>query len=327
MTRIIQTVLFAVVALLNIDAFAYEYRQDDLIISNPWVYESGPDRRDAPVYMTIKNIGRYDDVLLSASTNIADRVELHGIQYENGVGYMRVIRNGMYIDAGRNTDLRADDYHLMLVHLKRPLNRGDEFYLKLSFKYAGTMTVRVVVETPRFYDRYYHYFYYFFDFDHRDRSRDNDWDRDRRNDDHRGRRGQDRDDHYSKDRKDQDHRDQGRPDRGPQGPGRDQGNQDHKGPGQIEQPRDNQQNRGPQGRGRDQGDQGHQGRGQIDQPRGDQPNRGSQGSGRDQGPGQIDQPRGDHQGGGQGQQGRGQSGKGQEQLPFEDQGKHKSKQD
>ena len=290
MTKIIQTVVFAAITLVSAVAFSYEYRQDDLIISNPWVYESGPDRRDAPVYMTIKNIGRYDDVLLSASTNIADRVELHGIRYENGVGYMRVIRNGMYIDAGRSTDLRVDDYHLMLVHLSRPLNRGDEFYLKLSFKYAGTMTVRVSVERPRFYDRYYHYFYYFFDFDHHDRSRDNDWDRDRRNDDHRGRRDNDRDDHRSKDRKDQDHRDQGRPDRGP---GRNQGDQGHQGRGQLEQPRDNQQNQRPQGRGRD---QDHQGRGQIDQPRGDH-------------------------------QGRGQGGKGQEQLPFEDQGKHKSKQD
>lgn len=318
MTKMIQTVVFAAVMLLSAVAFSYEYRQDDLIISNPWVYETAQNQREAPVYMSIKNLSRYDDILLSASTRIADRVELHGMQYEDGVGYMRPLRQGMYIDAGRNTVLRADRDHLMLVNLRRPLNRGDEFYLKLFFKYSGSVSVKVTVEAPRFYDKYYHYFYYFFDFDYRNRDRDRDWDRDHRDDDHRGRRDHDRDDHRFQDRGKQDHRDQGRPDRNQQAPRIDQGDQARPGPGQIEQPRKDQQVPEQESPRQNQSDQARPDRNQQ-APRIDQGDQARPGAG------QFEQPRREHQD--QGQQGRGQGGKGQEQLPFDDLGKNKSKHD
>lgn len=242
MKKMIQIGVFAVITLISSIAFSYEYRQEDLIIKNPWVYETASDQRDAPVYMSIRNLSRYDDVLLSASTQVADRVEFHSTDYRNGIPYMNVLSRGIYIDANSQTVLRSDGDHLMLINLRRQLNRGDAFYLRLNFRDAGSVSLRVTVESPRFYDKYYHYFYYLFNFDHhdRDRDRDRDWDRGHRDDDHRGRRDDDHDERHfhgktNKDQQDQgprgrdrqDHRhdqsDQGQPSQAP----RDQGQREH----------------------------------------------------------------------------------------------------
>ena len=96
-------------------------------------------------FLQLANKGKTDDALVSASSAIADRVELHMMSMEGDVMKMRAIDS---------IELKAEDSltmkpgqgpHLMLLGLKKPLKAGDKFPMTLNFRKAGTIEVSVEI--------------------------------------------------------------------------------------------------------------------------------------------------------------------------------------
>jgi copper(I)-binding protein len=98
-------------------------------------------------YMVIKNGGRVEDRLLRAEGDIADAIELHRSQMVDGVMRMEP-QEEIVIPANGKVDLKPGDYHVMLIGLKRDLNVGDKFSLKLVFESAGEVVIDVEVNEP-----------------------------------------------------------------------------------------------------------------------------------------------------------------------------------
>jgi len=96
------------------------------------------------VYLTIKG-GDAGDTLLSASTPVAPKAELHESYEENGVMKMRPIAS-LPVAAGKMVMLKPGGYHIMLVGLTKALTPGETFPLTLDFAKAGDITVTVQVE-------------------------------------------------------------------------------------------------------------------------------------------------------------------------------------
>ena len=91
----------------------------------------------ARVYMIIKNASGKSDRLLSASTQRADKVELHSA----GKGAAAfVVRNG------KELALYGDGPSLVLTGLKKPLHAYDDFKMTLVFEKAGPVAIDVMVE-------------------------------------------------------------------------------------------------------------------------------------------------------------------------------------
>ncbi|HEX3417160.1 MAG TPA: copper chaperone PCu(A)C, partial [Stellaceae bacterium] len=85
------------------------------------------------------------DRLVSASTPVAKKAELHTMSMQGMVMKMRPI-SGVDIPAGQAVSLKPGGEHIMLMGLNQPLREGQSFPLNLDFEKAGQRTVTVTVE-------------------------------------------------------------------------------------------------------------------------------------------------------------------------------------
>lgn len=130
--------------------FAHGVSKGDLLIDHPYAIPSLAGVANGSTYFRgIKNQGDKPDRLVSASTPVAERVELHRMATTGGVMRMREVP-GFDLPAGKTTNFRhGGELHMMLMNLKQVLKEGDRFDLTLNFERAGTLVVKVWVQTPR----------------------------------------------------------------------------------------------------------------------------------------------------------------------------------
>lgn len=102
--------------------------------------------QNGAVFMTLKNGGTSDDVLVGAKTDVATTVELHETKMdENDVMTMSPVPN-IPIPAGSSVTLKSGGLHVMLIEMQKELAVGDKISLTLTFEKAGPMTVEAEVK-------------------------------------------------------------------------------------------------------------------------------------------------------------------------------------
>ena len=143
--RQIAFVFTAAFALAVISANAGEYKAGSLDISDPWSRATPKGASVAAGYMTIKNTGSTPDRLISGSSDVGSRFEIHEMKMENGVAKMRPIKEGLEIKPGDTVELKPGSFHVMFVGLKKPLAAGDHINATLVFEKAGTVSVEYEV--------------------------------------------------------------------------------------------------------------------------------------------------------------------------------------
>jgi copper(I)-binding protein len=97
-------------------------------------------------YLTIENKGLVSDRLLSASTEVAKRVEIHEMSIAGGIMTMHPVTDGLSIQEGQTVKFAPGGLHLMLIGLSAPLVRGNKVPVVLKFQQAGDITVLFDVE-------------------------------------------------------------------------------------------------------------------------------------------------------------------------------------
>lgn len=98
-------------------------------------------------------VGRVDNAdnqpiqIISAKSNIAERVELHTMHMDNHVMKMREV-DSITIPHGQNQTLLApgQEYHFMLMKLKQALKIGDSFELEIELAGHAPQKITVPVE-------------------------------------------------------------------------------------------------------------------------------------------------------------------------------------
>lgn len=126
-------------------ALAHEYEQGGLHIDHPWSRPAPPMAANGSAYLVINNQGRADDVLLGASTPLAERVEIHTHLMDGDMMKMRQLKS-LPIPAGETVSLAPGGHHLMLMGLKQAPQLGDRFPLTLRFEQAGEVEVEISVD-------------------------------------------------------------------------------------------------------------------------------------------------------------------------------------
>jgi copper(I)-binding protein len=131
-------------------AFAQNARVGDIEISNAWapVMTTGSPANSA-AYMRLADTGTKSDELVSASSPVAEKVELHVFDVKNGGYGMHPVDAIEVTPGAASTVLRPGGAHVMLEGIKRPLKAGEHFPLSLTFKNAGKVQVEVRVESPQ----------------------------------------------------------------------------------------------------------------------------------------------------------------------------------
>jgi len=99
---------------------------------------------NSAAYMRIVNHGGTDDRLVSAATDVADKVELHRTVMEGDRMTMQPVP-AVEVPARGEAVLEPGGLHVMLIGLTRKLEEGDSFPLRLTFEREGTVELTVEV--------------------------------------------------------------------------------------------------------------------------------------------------------------------------------------
>lgn len=126
--------------------FAHEFKIGSIEIEHPWTRATPPGAAVGGGYVEITNDGDTADRLVSATADIAGRVEIHEMKVEDGVMKMAPLPDGVPIPAHETVKLAPGGYHIMFMQLKGPLKKGEKIPGTLTFEKAGTVKVEFAVE-------------------------------------------------------------------------------------------------------------------------------------------------------------------------------------
>jgi copper(I)-binding protein len=122
-------------------AHARDYKAGALDVADPWSRATPKGASVAAGYMKISNSGTAPDRLISGSSDVASKFEVHEMTMENGVAKMRPVNGGLEIKPGQTVELKPGSFHVMFVGVKKPLANGDHIKATLVFERAGTLNV------------------------------------------------------------------------------------------------------------------------------------------------------------------------------------------
>ena len=148
MKQMSRTIAFAaaITTLLSAPLHAEDVKAGDLLITQAWSRQTPSGAKVAGAYLTIENKGTTADRLVSGSTDVAGRFEIHEMAMDGSVMKMRPLDKGLAIDPGKTVKLAPGGYHVMLMDLKRQLKQGDKVPVTLQFEKAGKVNVSLDVQ-------------------------------------------------------------------------------------------------------------------------------------------------------------------------------------
>lgn len=140
-------------AALAVTSFALPLTAGDtakIMLDDPFARVSTAGSKSGAAFMTIMNSTDTDDRLIAATTDIAERVELHTHQEDaNGVMKMLHVEEGFAVPAGGMHALARGGDHIMLMGLTQSLSHGDTISVTLTFENAGDISVDIPVDLER----------------------------------------------------------------------------------------------------------------------------------------------------------------------------------
>lgn len=149
MRRLLGPVMGLVSVLICAPAFGHPDghpdHDHDVRVVEPWIRETAPKARTAAAYMVLWNRGESADRLVSASTAVAERVEIHTIVADGDRRSMRPLPDGLALPGQEAQTLEPGGLHLMLLGLKAGLEAGESVDMVMRFEKAGEIHVKVPV--------------------------------------------------------------------------------------------------------------------------------------------------------------------------------------
>ena len=112
-------------------------------IENAHVRATPPHTVNSAAFLAITNNSDKDLKLVAASSDIAERVELHSHTMSDGMMKMRQV-DDVAIAANTTVELKPGSFHVMFFGLKAPLVEGESVELKLYFNNGD----EIIVDAP-----------------------------------------------------------------------------------------------------------------------------------------------------------------------------------
>lgn len=132
-------------------AFAFPaFAHDGMAVRDAYIRTTTAQATSGAAFMVIENHRAFDDRLIGAQSDAAERVELHTHSEDaNGVMRMGEIEGGILIPAGDEHALDRGGDHLMFLGLTRPLAQGDVITVTLTFELSGELEIEIPVDSER----------------------------------------------------------------------------------------------------------------------------------------------------------------------------------
>ena len=123
-------------------AHGHETKVGDLVVDHPWSRATPPSAKVASGYLSIRNESSSPDRLLSVSSIIAGRAQVHETSMADGIARMRPVQGGLEIKPGESVELKpGSPFHIMFEDLRQGLKPRDRFPATLLFERSGAIEV------------------------------------------------------------------------------------------------------------------------------------------------------------------------------------------
>ncbi|MCG6200258.1 copper chaperone PCu(A)C [Psychromonas antarctica] len=116
-----------------------------LAVDKGFARATPPHAKNGAAFMMIHNAAKNDINLIAASSDIAERVELHNHVMQDGLMKMRQVKQ-ISIPAGGQQKLQPGGYHIMFLHLKQQLKDGESVAIQLHFDNGEILSVTLPIK-------------------------------------------------------------------------------------------------------------------------------------------------------------------------------------
>ena len=148
MKKLAQLITIAAFCLAPFAAQADEHSPHHITISEPSARILLQNRPGA-VYMRVHNSGDAADKIISASSPLAKRVEIHTHLMTDGVMRMRRVSGGVNVPAHGNVEFKSGGLHLMVFGLKSKLKMGEALPVTVVFEKAGAIDISAPLQNMK----------------------------------------------------------------------------------------------------------------------------------------------------------------------------------
>ncbi|MCP4208452.1 MAG: copper chaperone PCu(A)C [Shimia sp.] len=126
------------------------FAESTIAVNDAYARVSSKMAKAGAAFMVIENTGTEDDQLVSVTSDVAKRTELHTHQ-DDGNGNMKMmhVKEGFAVPAGGEHALARGGDHVMFMGLTRGLEHGDVVNVTLTFEKAGDVMLEVPVDLER----------------------------------------------------------------------------------------------------------------------------------------------------------------------------------
>lgn len=115
-----------------------------LQVDDGYVRGLPPGQAVTAAFMTLHNDTEQAISILSASSDSAEKTEIHAHVHSDGMMRMEKV-DSMTVPARGRFVLAPGNHHLMLINLLKPLKQGDRVNITLSFANGSTQTMQLPV--------------------------------------------------------------------------------------------------------------------------------------------------------------------------------------
>jgi periplasmic copper chaperone A len=122
-------------------------QENVVIVSDAWSRPITIEGRPGGAYLNISNQTEEADQLLSVSSTVSPRLEIHEHSMTDGVMKMSRV-DFVEIPANQKVEFKPGGYHIMIFDSKK-YEIGDDFELVLTFKNAGDIATKVQVSMKK----------------------------------------------------------------------------------------------------------------------------------------------------------------------------------
>ena len=113
------------------------------IVTDAWVKTTIPGGSVSAAYMNIKSTTPL--TLVKAESPVAAIVEIHEMKMNDGVMEMKAL-DAVHVPADKLVKLAPAGMHVMLMKVKKPIKKGDNIHLTLTFEDEAKKTLIVTLD-------------------------------------------------------------------------------------------------------------------------------------------------------------------------------------
>jgi len=116
-------------------------------VERAWARATPPGVNVGAAYLTIRNAGPRADQVIALRSPVSERAEIHETRISGDIMQMRQITEAT-VPAGGLLALEPGGTHVMLIGLRSPLLPGATVPLVLTFRHAGEVQVKALLQAP-----------------------------------------------------------------------------------------------------------------------------------------------------------------------------------